>query len=78
MKEVAKEISTRNAKLAKNTVLKESVLKTAKEFLVVNGVCIGVNITGQTAINVLKVGKSKYTDKEVKALLKVGIYENKI
>lgn len=78
MKEVAKEISTRNAKLAKNTVLKKSVLKTAKEFLVVNGVCIGVNITGQTAINVLKVGKSKYTDKEVKALLKVGIYENKI
>lgn len=78
IKEVAKEISTRNAQLAKETALKESILKSVKEFLIVNGVCMGVNIVGQTAIKVLDAGLSKDMDKETKALLKVGIYENKI
>ena len=78
MKEVAKEISLRNAQLAKNTAIKENVIKSVKSFLLVNGVCVVLNIAGETAVKVLEVGLAKDIDKETRALAKVGIYEIKI
>ena len=78
MKEVSKEVKLRNASLSKKLALKESVLKSIKDFLVVNGVCIGTNIAGQTAVKVLSTKLSKDMDKESSALSKVGIYEIKV
>lgn len=78
MKEVSTEVKLRNASLSKKLALKENALKSIKNFLIVNGVCIGTNIAGQTASKVLKTEVDKDMDKEVSALSKVGIYEIKV
>ena len=78
MKEVSTEVKLRNASLSKNMALKENVLKSLKDFFVVNGICIGVNIAGQTASKVVKTDVDKDMNKEISALSKIGIYEIKI
>lgn len=75
MKEVSTEVKLRNASLSKNMALKENVLKSLKDFFVVNGICIGVNIAGQTASKVIKTDVDKDMNKEISALSKIGIYE---
>lgn len=78
MKEVSTEVKLRNASLSKNMALKENVLKSLKDFFVVNGICIGVNIAGQTASKVIKTDVDKDMNKEISALSKIGIYEIKV
>ncbi len=78
MKEVSTEVKLRNASLSKNMALKENVLKSLKDFFVVNGICIGVNIAGQTASKVIKTDVDKDMNKEIRALSKIGIYEIKV
>lgn len=78
MKEVSTEVKLRNASLSKNMALKENVLKSLKDFFVVNGICIGVNIAGQTASKVVKTDVDKDMNKEISALSKIGIYEIKV
>jgi len=78
MKEVSTEVKLRNASLSKNMALKENVLKSLKDFFVVNGTCIGVNIAGQTASKVIKTDVDKDMNKEISALSKIGIYEIKV
>ena len=78
MKEVSAEVKLRNASLSKNMALKENVLKSLKDFFVVNGICIGVNIAGQTASKVIKTDVDKDMNKEISALSKIGIYEVKV
>lgn len=78
MKEVSTEVKLRNAPLSKNMALKENVLKSLKDFFVVNGICIGVNIAGQTASKVIKTDVDKDMNKEISALSKIGIYEIKV
>ena len=78
MKEVSTEVKLRNASLSKNMALKENVLKSLKDFFVVNGICIGANIVGQTASKVIKTGVDKDMNKEISALSKIGIYEIKV
>lgn len=78
MKEVSTEVKLRNASLSKNMALKENVLKSLKDFFVVNGICIGVNIAGQTASKVIKIDVDKDMNKEISALSKIGIYEIKV
>ena len=78
MKEVSTEVKLRNASLSKNIALKENVLKSLKDFFVVNGICIGVNIAGQTASKVIKTDVDKDMNKEISALSKIGIYEIKV
>jgi hypothetical protein len=78
MKEVSTEVKLRNASLSKNMALKENVLKSLKDFFVVNGIYIGVNIAGQTASKVIKTDVDKDMNKEISALSKIGIYEIKV
>lgn len=78
MKEVSTEVKLRNASLSKNMALKENVLKSLKDFFVVNEICIGVNIARQTASKVIKIDVDKDMNKEISALSKIGIYEIKV
>lgn len=78
MKEVSTEVKLRNASLSKNMALKENVLKSLKDFFVVNEICIGVNIARQTASKVIKIDVDKDMNKEISALSKIGTYEIKV